>query len=219
VAVVPPEPEVIVSRGRRLPRSRGAHVRFAELAPADVDGVATSAARTLLDCLRTLPYDQALAVADSALLEEGCRELLTSAADHAAGPGSRQVRLVAARADGRAANPFESTLRALCHQVEGLTVEPQVEISEDGFYACVDLADRRLRIVCEADSFEWHGGRDALAADAERYNELVVQGWLVLRFSYEQVMHRPQEVLRTLRRVVALAELLNERGSRAPAAA
>lgn len=44
-----------------------ADVRFAALHPREVAGIATAPARTVLDCARGLPFDAALAVADSAL--------------------------------------------------------------------------------------------------------------------------------------------------------
>ena len=56
----------------------------------------------------------------------------------------------------------------------------------------------------EADSFEWHGGRGALARDARRYNLLVADGWIVLRFSWEDVMFDPDYVRDVLVAVVAL---------------
>ena len=43
--------------------------------------------------------------------------------------------------------------------------------------------------MVEADSFEWHGDRAALRRDARRYDLLVADGWTVLRFAYEDVMH------------------------------
>lgn len=55
----------------------------------------------------------------------------------------------------------------------------------------VDLGDTRRRIALEADSFAWHGSRSALDQDCRRYDELVRVGWLVLRFSWEQVMFDP----------------------------
>ncbi len=55
----------------------------------------------------------------------------------------------------------------------------------------MDLADETLELVLEADSFEFHGERAALSRDCERYDELVSRGWLVLRFTWEQVMLRP----------------------------
>jgi very-short-patch-repair endonuclease len=60
----------------------------------------------------------------------------------------------------------------------------------------------------EADSFEWHGKRSALAEDTRRYNMLVVAGWTVLRFCYEDVMFDAELVHRTLLEAVALAEVL-----------
>ena len=109
-------------------------------------------------------------------------------------------------ADGSAANPFESALRAVCLEIDGLMVRPQVRIGS----ARVDLADEDLRIAMEADSFEWHGGRSALRCDAQRYNQLVVAGWVVLRFAWEDVMFYPDEV----RAVVASAVNLAHRRSK-----
>ena len=38
-------------------------------------------------------------------------------------------------------------------------------------------------MVLEAESFEWHSSRQALRRDARRYNLLVIDGWIVLRFT------------------------------------
>lgn len=64
----------------------------------------------------------------------------------------------------------------------------------------------------EADSFEWHGGHEALVRDARRYNKLVTEGWLVLRFTWEDVMQRPSEVRDVLQAATALADVLTEVG-------
>ena len=66
--------------------------------------------------------------------------------------------------------------------------------------------DRERRIVIEADSFEWHGGRAALRKDARRYNPLVIDGWIVLRFAWEDVMHDQDYVRAVLRSVVSLVD-------------
>ncbi|MGA8257858.1 MAG: DUF559 domain-containing protein [Nocardioides sp.] len=211
VQFVPGVPHVTVSRGRKL-GTRGdlVHVHRAELAEMEVRDGVTTPERTLLDCLRTLPFAEALAVADSALRESGCHQLLERVADGVRGPGAPQVRRVASLADGLAANPFESALRSVCLDVPGLSVRPQVPIRCGQFSARPDLVDQRLWLVLEADSFTWHGSRSALASDARRYNQLVAAGWLVLRFTYEDVMFHTDEVRDLLVRVVALAELLKE---------
>ena len=93
-------------------------------------------------------------------------------------------------------------LRATALDVPGLDVEPQVPIWGDlGLTVRPDLVDRRLRIVLEADSFEWHGDRAALRRDARRYDLLVANGWVVLRFAWEDVMFHPDYVRECLEAV------------------
>ena len=106
-----------------------------------------------------------------------------------------RVRRVFECAHAEAANPFESAMRAIVLDVPGLTVEPQVRIDDSaGFVGRVDLADRRLRIVVEAESFEFHGEKEMLDRDCQRYSRLSADGWLVLRFSWVHVMTKPDWV-------------------------
>ncbi len=210
---VPDRPQVMLSRGRRVkPSERGVDIHRAELAPEDVEDGVTTVEVTLAHCLRRLPFDEALAVADSALRSGVPRSVLTRVAEAARGPGSPQMRRVARLASPEAANPFESVLRAIAADVPGLRVRPQVTVREPGIVARPDLVDLDSRIILEADSFEWHGGRAQLSADARRYDLLVVHGWLVLRFSYEHVMLQPDFVRRVLLAAVALAERMREVG-------
>lgn len=206
----PREPQVAVRRGRRVPASRRTctTLSWRSLPAADImDGWVSSPVRTVLDCAAALPFDEALAVADSALRSGSVSraELRRSAGAMAPrGPRTRILKVVEA-ADPRAANPFESVLRAVALEVGGLSVVPQHRIDGDGrFVARVDLADLGLRIVLEADSMEFHGERELMDRDCQRYDELVAEDWLVLRFSWMQVMKRPQWVASVIRRTVAL---------------
>ncbi|WKN49562.1 DUF559 domain-containing protein [Nocardioides sp. Arc9.136] len=198
----PERPHVTVARGRRGAPHSGVQLHRVDLPATDVAGPVTTPARTLVDCARSLPFPEALAVADSALRDGFGAANLRLLADSVRGAGAGRVRRVAGEATAAAANPFESVLRAIALEVEGLSVEPQVEVWEPEFLGRVDLADRRRRIVLEADSFEWHGRRDRLASDCRRYNGLVVHGWLVLRFSWEDVMFHPEDVRRVLEAAV-----------------
>lgn len=209
VRTTPDRPHVTVPPNRKMHDTTVALHRGSTT--VGVDGRVTSADRTLLECLRTLPDPEALAVADSALRAGFGPVALEALAQGARGPGSRAVRRRAAQATGLAANPFESGLRAIALEVPGLRVRPQVAIREPHFLGRVDLADERLRIVLEADSFGWHGSRTALGRDCRRYDELVAHGWLVLRFAWEQVVHDAGWVRRILEGVVA------ERTHRPPA--
>lgn len=197
---VPELPEVTVPHRRRVRhRDRvGVRLRRVDLPTCDVDGLVTTPVRTVLDCARSLPFDEALCVADSALRCGVGAEELSTAADAARGPGSANVRHVVSLADGRAENAFESCLRAIAFYVPGLCLTPQHSIRVPEFLGRPDLVDEELRIIVEADSFEWHGTRAALVDDAQRYNRFSVNGWLVLRFTWEDVLLNPAMVHQVL---------------------
>jgi very-short-patch-repair endonuclease len=200
VKLPPTKPHLTFPKGRKLSpaQRRGIHVHRADLGVDDVAGFGTSWRRTLIDCLRSLPFDEALAIADSALRHEAVSSgQLCLLAAGMRGPGAIQARAVAGHASPLAANPFESVLRALAIQA-GLDVEPQVAVGGDSLLGRPDLVDVGRRIVLEADSFAWHGDRKALKHDARRYNSFVVAGWLVLRFCWEDVIHQPTLVLEVL---------------------
>lgn len=204
--VVPGRPTVTVPRKRKVP----AHVRrdvdvfWRTLAAGPIaPGQATPPLQTVIDCARWLPFDEALAIADSALRHCSLTsDQLLAATSSIAGRGSPAVVRVLCAANGRADNPFESALRATSLEVPGLRLVPQVEIRSRGRRMVrPDLVDELLMIVAEADSFEHHGSRRALAIDCARYDNLVADGWTVLRFAWEQVMFQPDWVLGCLNAV------------------
>lgn len=218
----PTRPEVTVrhGRGNGSALNRLAQVYRRRLEAADhADGV-TTPLRTVLDCAIDLPFAEALAVADAALRSDGespglvgpteLREAAELTAKHV----RTRVRRIAEVADGRAANPFESALRALALDIPGLSVEPQAEIAvslgsgalgssgtgsdEDDQVYRVDLADRRLGIVIEADSYTWHGTKEGFVRDCWRYSALIAEGWAVLRLSWDAVRSHPEAVRQLL---------------------
>ena len=129
------------------------------------------------------------------------------------------MRRVIELARVEAANPFESALRGISHDVPGLDLVPQCTLSSVRQTVRPDLVDRDLGVIVEADSYEWHGGRAALKTDARRYNLMVVDGWIVLRFAYEDVMFDPDYVREVLVAVVALVARRTELGGAGPAVA
>ena len=82
---------------------------------------------------------------------------------------------------------------------------PQHPVVAGGLVLHPDLVDVRRRLVLEADSWTWHADRDAHDRDRWRYNALVLAGWTVLRFTWEQVMRRPAAVRRALRALAVSA--------------
>jgi very-short-patch-repair endonuclease len=140
-------------------------------------------------------------VADSALRHGVDGDELRRVAAVVRGPGAANVRKVVAAADGRAANPFESALRALAIEA-GCDVEPQVELDTMIGVVRPDLVDRSRRVVIEADSWSWHAKHEHQhERDCQRYNALVVAGWRVLRFTHAQVIDDPDGVRAMLGRL------------------
>ncbi|MER7072093.1 DUF559 domain-containing protein [Terrabacter sp. NPDC000476] len=195
-------PQLTFPRGRKLrPAARtGVERHWRDLGTGDVvDGWVTSRARTVVDCCLDLPFDEALAVADSAWRHGVSPVEVAGAAIALPLRSRRKVVGVLRHADPRAANPFESVLRALCLQVAELHVTPQHVVAGEGFHAQVDLADPELLIVVEAEGFENHGTRAALKRDCRRYTGLAMRGWVVTRFTWDEVMFDAGYVVGALR--------------------
>jgi very-short-patch-repair endonuclease len=189
---VPPTSSATAAAGVRL--------HYTVLSPHDVRRSRTTVLRTVLDCAAILPFAEGLAIADSALREGYVRpDDLLQAAGERLGPGTRAVRRVAREANGDAANPFESALRAAVLDA-GLTgFRPQQPVRVGATTLHVDLGDPHRRIALEADSFTHHGTRAALRDDCRRYDELVRSGWTVLRFAWEHVALDPAWVAAVVR--------------------
>lgn len=195
----PEKPWVTVPRNlRRAPGDL--HVRWADVPEDDVVHHVTRPARTVVDCAKALPFDEALAVADSALRsgEVSKRQLLVSA--QASTRTGRSLAIgVIEEADRRAANPFESVIRAIALGVPGLDVVPQGCVPGVGR---VDLWDEKLGIVIEAESHEFHSTPAGLRKDVVRYTKCARQGLVVVRFVWDQAMFAPDEVRDALLDVV-----------------
>ena len=100
---------------------------------------------------------------------------------------------------------LETLLRVLLHLAGLPAPETQHEVHEaDGsFVARVDFAWPGARLVVEADGFAFHSDRAAYRSDRRRVNALERLGWRVLRPSWEDVRHHPEEVVRTVRACLA----------------
>jgi hypothetical protein len=195
-------PMVTVRRNRSVRAVDGVDVRFGDWRPDELDGVVTGPVRTVIDCARSMPFDEALTVADAALRSrQVTREQIEEAAAASPRTGRPAALRVARCASHLPANPFESVLRAIALDVPRLSVVPQGAVWTVGH---ADLTDARLQIAVEAESFEFHALPEAFRYDIRRYTAMTRLGWLVVRFVWEDAMHRPAYVHDTLADVVAL---------------
>lgn len=221
----PDQAWMTVRRNRKIEQAtRQVHrVVYANLDPVEVVEGVTSPLRTVLDCAKRLPFDEALAVADSALRSGMVTKAeLLDAAVGVRGRGRKESIRVAHEATPLAANPFESVLRAVVLDFPLIRVEPQGKVVTRSLIVHPDLVDQEHGLVFEADSHEFHTSKQAHDLDCERFTALGLAGWLVLRFSWEQVMLRPdyvRDVLGELVRLIESGRLDGHRFMRRPAEA
>jgi hypothetical protein len=198
---VPDLPDVTFPRTHRVDPAARQHLvpHWSDLTEVDVEAGTTTMRRTLVDCMRNLPLEDAVPIVDSAVRagDVTVRELRAIAVAMR-GRGRARAMAVAAMASSLAANPYESTLRAIASTVPGLTVVAQGPIRVGRRVLHPDLVDHALGIAIEAESFAWHGDTSALTRDCARYNAFVALGLLVVRFSWWQVTFRPAYVVEVL---------------------
>ncbi|TDO68215.1 very-short-patch-repair endonuclease [Kribbella sp. VKM Ac-2571] len=200
----PHKPHVIIPPNRHPRPGPPAVLHWAETTSSERRNRLTSVLRTVVDCSRILPFGEALAVADAALATGRLsQEELLAATAAMRGYGCPNARRTAAAATRLSDSILESMLRALLISAGIDDFEPQVLVTHGRFRARVDLGHRKARLALEAEGFEFHGSRRDFAADCHRYDELVAAGWLVLRFTYEQVVGDPAWVVATVRAALA----------------
>ena len=205
----PAELQVTVARSRSRCRASGVQVHRRDLADVDVverGGVrVTSPLRTVLDLSRKLPLAEAVAAADSALRLRllAYDELVQAVAALPPAIGRRQCREVLALVDPSSGSVLESLLRLLLEQAGLRPFETQYVVRVGrGTIGRVDFAWPAVRVVVEADGFAFHADRDRYREDRRRTNALVLAGWRVLRFSWEDVLNRADVVVAQVRAAI-----------------
>lgn len=82
------------------------------------------------------------------------------------------------------------------------TFDHQHPVMVGGRQRRIDFALPHLRLAIELDGYEHHSGTERFDDDRARADELVLAGWTVLRFTWQQVIHRPEWVASVVRRAL-----------------
>lgn len=184
-------------------RREGIRVHRAEVERTVRRGIpVTTVARTLLDLAAVAPQrivDRAVDAAErERLLDLAAIEALPLAGHH----GTPKLRKALAAWDGAPTDEeLERRFLELC-QTRGLPL-PASNAAVAGF-AC-DFVWPRHRVVVELDGLKWHATRRQMVSDREKDAALVLAGYRVHRFVWQQVVHRPDEVEATVRALLATA--------------
>jgi hypothetical protein len=200
VNVLAPGAEVSVVLRRDTPMAprAGMVIRRAELPSGDVTAVdsvpATTQLRTAFDLARLEPLADAVSCLDAFLRAGLCaHELAAYVADHPGWRGVRRAATALGYADGGAESPMESRLRMLL-VLSGLprpVVNAPLYDASGSFLARPDL--RIDRVLIEFDG-RIHRDADVFVNDLRRQNRLLGAGYIVLRYTAEDLYRRAQAI-------------------------
>jgi very-short-patch-repair endonuclease len=206
----PPAPiTVLVGLSRRVSPMPGVRIRrVASPAPGgERYGMpVTSREISLLDHLGTLPAHEGARLFDRALQRRWLTPVDVLRRLDTPRWGNGTLRVLAAVLGDGAASEFERRVHRLLRagRIEGWV--PNLPIVVGGrLIAVVDIGFEEHRLAIELDGQAFHVDAEAFQNDRSRQNTLISLGWRVLRFTWSDVVHRPDYVLAAITRQLARA--------------
>jgi very-short-patch-repair endonuclease len=207
--------EVVVPRWARRQRQTGLIVHESlDLRPIDATSrqglPCTSAVRTLLDLGAVTSIERVESALESALRRRICTtDQILNRFVQVARRGRRGVGKLRTLLETRAGHyvptgsAFELMLLRLL--VDAGFAEPlkQVPVDLGDVTVYLDFAWPELLLAIECDGFAYHADNVRLRWDDDRQNQLVLRGWLVLRFTWKQVTEQPERVIAQVRAAYA----------------
>ena len=207
---------VTVLRGRNVQRAHHFLHTTTELPLIDrasIEGIATmSATRTLIDVARFVPPDRL-----TAALDAGLRDGLTSEM-------ALHQRITELRSSGRYGIPqllaviegseisrgghswLERRFLELCGRSALPRPRTQQVLTKAGDRLVrVDCRFPGTRVVVELLGYRWHRTKAQMSRDTARLNALIIDGFLPIQFTYNQVTLDPDGTIDTVRRTLAVA--------------
>lgn len=199
----------------------------------ELDGFpVTTLARTAIDCCRTLPLRRGLIIMDAALRQEmaqrcglaahdpSLRHIVHDADLQAASmrpfidvlrflngwPGVIAARRAVNAADPASESPLESISQGVFHEFGFPIPESGVPVvGDDGVTYWADKLWRDQRVIGECDGAVKYVDRSVLMREKARQEALERAGWIVVRWTWEEITQRPEVVLARIRRALLRA--------------
>lgn len=200
---------VVLPTGQHRRARLGIVARESGLVRSDVQRIrsipVTATNRSLVDLARDVPQRSLEAALDAAVL--GGRTSITALQtyvqrrrfQHNAGVGVL-AQLLRDRLDGVPESELE---RVFLRKLQAARVPPPVRQFRIGRRR-IDFAYPDRRVAVELDGVRYHTGA-AFRLDRQRQNELIVLGWTILRFTWDDVTGDWLDVERILRKTLGLA--------------
>lgn len=192
------EPWLIHQRSRAVRARTVTHpgVRVARVAGVTV----ARPADTVVDLIRFWPPATAFAVAQRGLaLGAITLQQLVEAHSRLGGlAGTRQLRKILSDLSDGAHSEGERRLLSLLRDaaITGWTANHPVRAG--GRMYILDVAFTSAKLAVEVDGHAFHSSPRSFQQDRRRQNDLVGAGWTVLRFTWADIVERPEYVVRTI---------------------
>jgi Protein of unknown function (DUF559) len=199
------------SRSDNRPRAEGIVFHIAALPPSHVmkclGAAVTTGARTVVDLGRTVPFMEAVVVADSALHlgKTTSPELLAVLESCARWPGVAGARRSIDFASGRAESVLESCARVVFDSYGLEPPELQVTFRGEGFVFRGDFYWARHRTIAEADGMAKYEDPQRARDQIRRDRLLRDAGYKVVHFTWRELFETPELVIARIRKAFAAA--------------
>jgi Protein of unknown function (DUF559) len=165
----------------------------------------TTAARTVIDLARALPFIEAVVVADSALrMRKTTKEELEDVCD-ACGRwrGITRARRAVAFSNGLAESVLESCARVIFDAYGLQAPEIQVTLRGPGFVFRVDFCWEEHKTIAEADGLAKYSGGEDMLAQFRRDRLLRDAGYKVVHFTWRELFESSETVIDRIRKALA----------------
>jgi very-short-patch-repair endonuclease len=113
----------------------------------------------------------------------------------------RLQRAIAHHRETFTRSDIEDALLAICEKAN--LPRPRVNVWFPHLDIECDFVWHDIRLIVEADSYEYHGDRGAMERDRRRDRRLRADGWRVERFMWREILHEPEAVAEALRVLIA----------------
>ncbi len=206
----PTHRNIDVTVPRKATPRPGIALHRARLDPVDVTSLSgipvTTMARTLVDLAGTIPSAQlAKALTEAELRRVDVHDIEDALRRTRTRNGAGHATLTAVLAEHRkrglqlTRSVLEERFAALVAD-HGLPV-PALNARIEGFE--VDAVWHAQRLAVELDGYAHHHDQDTFQRDRTKANALALSGWIVLRFTHDDVTRRPRTVADSLARCLA----------------
>jgi hypothetical protein len=174
----------------------------------------TSRARTVADCLRHLPPQEAVVLGDAALRSGGVEPGAVATVLQRRWPRAVAAEDLLALLDGRRESGLESRSAVVMHQYDLPRPQPQVRIvGPDGrVVARVDFAWLDHGVVGEADGLVKYGDARSIAEEKQREARLQALGLVVVRWTARHLQGNPPLLVAQLRAALEQGDPARFRG-------